>query len=476
MLALDRTAPRMPVLLVIAAALVTAACGAARTKADCDQLLHDQRYQDAADVCDNPFHRASAYLGLAGFEMGSLLNSSAPPGDVVALLGLTRDNITSRRQYLELAVQSVRPPDGPTQAFALLLSAFLGFGTSSEEYLDANLDGTIAQTEIESALGATAQDLPLIGAGGPVVPYFSVVANGKPYLLDCSLDVTAPVCTHPSTRVFDDPDGSGRLTTQVSGGRQSNDKNQVLSSLGTATSVAYPLEVFVASPPYSFNAAATQTLPVFLGPGRPQGPFKLGIGGYLQAIREANAVLAASGGSPGGSTVNANVSALVTSFDNGAPCLSKTLPQKLSSVSATLLGYLDALNTIYAASAGTALQPVPAGSGASYYMSRNIVPGSIKVQIDTTFGSIWIPEIPAATYGFPGGSVSRYKIMFTTQTPPLPSLPPLPTYPFDADTAVPRADGAYAAFVPQFEAIPVFAPNVTNDGRVSFMELLCVGK
>ena len=457
---------------LLAAALAgLAGCGTPHPSADCDQLLSDRKFQEVLSSCDNPVDRASAYLGLAGFDMFTLLESGVTDGNVVPILGLTPGNIAQRRQYLEQAVQSVNPPEGPTQAFALLLSAFLGLGTSTEEYLDPNLDGTVSQAEATAAVGAT-PSAPVVAAASPTPGslYFSVVVNGKPYLFDCSVDPTCVAAT-----VYDDPDGTGRLTTAIGSGLPSADAATVLASEGSATAVGYPVEIFIAAPLLTFSVSATQDLPGFLGVGGAGGRFAIGLNAYLQGISAANAVLTASGGQPGGSAVTANVNALVSKFDNGAACVAAGIPPFVTAAAgAKLVAYLNALYALYAASAGTTLQPVPPGAGASYFMTRNLVSNAaqIRTDIDAFFAALGVPlffpQIPSAAYGFPGGQVTKYKLMFTTTTP---GLPP---YLFDADTAVARFDQAYAAFPADFNSIPVFGPDAAGDGRVSFIETLCV--
>jgi len=465
-----RAAPWAATAALLAAAVpLLALLGCAPTqKADCDQLLYQTKYQQVLKDCPNPYQRASAYLGLGGFNFTTLANSPSSTVNIVTVLGLTPSNVTTRRQYIEKAVEEVNPPDGVGQAFALLMSAFLGLGAATEEYLDLNLDGTITQVEINTVVGAVPA-VPLVETVGPAAPYFSVVVNGKPYLLNCTADAVPPICTHPATLVFDDPDGSGRLTTAVSSGAESADKAQVLAGIGAATSVGYPLEVIVASPPFTFNASATQILPDFLGAGTPQSRFRFGISGYLQAILLANSAFTTGGGQSGGNIVTQQIDTLVAKFDNGAPasCLASSLPAPLVPFAATMLGYLAALDNMYVAATGTTANPVPAGAGASYFMTQNIVSSSIKTPLDAAFGpAITVPAIPTALYGFPGGSVNSYKMFYTT-------APPAPV--FNADTATPRVDQAFGVFPSQMDATPVFAPNIAGDGKVSFFELLCAG-
>lgn len=437
------------------------------------------------DSCDNPFHRASAYLGLAGFDLDKLLNSSSPPGDVRALLGLTPDNITQRRQYLEKAVQTVHPPDGNTQAFALLVAGLLGLGTAAEEHLDANLDGTIAQAEIDAAFQATYQAPRLV----PLVPMkfssvtsaltpvlqVSAVVDGKPYILVCDAADSPYVCSGALTQVYDDPDGSGRLTPSILAGGQSANAISVLKDVPSATSVGLIVQLYDLSPPAFFPTDVTEFLPGYLGAGQPQGPFKVGLGGYLKDMSEASAELASGGGQPGGSAVTDHINALVNKFDNGANCTFR--PPLNAYDSATMIGYLNAFIPIYSAAAGTFAHPVPAGAAPTYFSTQNLVSTSIRPAINAVNStlasdlpfSIELPDPNAGgiTYAFTGGVISQYKFLYPKAAK---------VAPFDASQATPRVDQAYAAFVSQFEAIPIFAPSIARDGNLTFMEILCAGQ
>ncbi len=488
--AIRAAAARLLPLLLAAALGTLAGCGAARTKADCDELLAEHKFQAVLNDCPNPYHRASAYLGLAGFDLDKLLNSTAAPGDVRSLLGLTPADITARRQYLEKAVTTVRPPDGNTQAFALLLAALLGLDTAAEEHLDANLDGTISQAEIDAAFTATYQVprlLPLAPATislsptvpptvvvTPVLQVVAVVA-GRPYILVCDAADTPNVCgaAPAKTQVYDDPDGSGRLTPGITAGGPSGNASTVLAAIASATSVGLIVQLSDLSPPATFSADATLFLPGYLGAGQPQGPFKIGLGGYLSAMSTASGVLATGGGQPGGSTVTSYINALVAKFDNGGAC--KYRPPLDAYDTATLVGYLNAFAPIYAAAAGTFAHPVPAGASSTYFSTRNLVPVSIGPAVNAVNAtlpkslpvSIQLPDPnKGITYAFAGGTIPSYKFLY-------PTAPDL--FPFDASHATPRVDQAFAAFVSQFEAIPIFAPSVAADGDLTFMEILCAG-
>ncbi|MCZ6531508.1 MAG: hypothetical protein O7A08_00935, partial [SAR324 cluster bacterium] len=180
--------------LLLGLALALQACQPSE-EASCDQLLGEGKYNDVLAQCDNPADRASAYLGLAGFDFVALAESTAPPGDIVALLGLTADNITEKRQLLEQATSEVRVPGSGAQASALLLSAFLGLAVIVAEFLDNGggvvggataLDDVVDESEIVEATGITtgvAAALQFSPAAAP--PYFQVVSGNTPYTLIC---------------------------------------------------------------------------------------------------------------------------------------------------------------------------------------------------------------------------------------------------------------------------------------------------
>jgi len=476
-------------LLPLAAALMAlAGCGAPSAKVDCDELLGQHKFQQVLDDCNNPYHRASAYLGLAGFDLNSLLNSNPQAGIAISLLGLTPSNIDQHRQYVEQAVGSVSPPDGNTQAFALLVAALLGLDTAATEYLDSNLDGIISQAEINAAFQATYQVpeiLPLLPSVSlnptppPVVLVttklqVSAVVGGNSYILVCDAVDTPNVCggAPATTQVYTDPDGSGRLTPTVLAGGQAANASAVLAAIASATSVGLIVQISNLSPPATFPVAQTLFLPGYLGAGEPQEPYRIGLGGYLKSMSAASTALSAGGGQAGGSTVTTYINALVNKFDNGAVC---TLPAPLNTYGTSLVAYLNAFAPIYAAAAGTIAHPVPAGASPTYFSNQNLVSTSIAPAIDAINAllpsgipvSIQLPDPnQGITYAFAGGKIANYKFLYPTA----PNL-----FPFDATQATPRVDQAYAAFISQFEAVPIFAPSIAGDGVLTFMEILCAG-
>ncbi|HUJ75709.1 MAG TPA: hypothetical protein VL359_12650, partial [bacterium] len=72
---------RAGLLLALLAPLV--GCGVAHTKADCDLLLSQEKWNTVLQDCDNPYHRASAYLGLAGLDLFTILESNTAVTNVV---------------------------------------------------------------------------------------------------------------------------------------------------------------------------------------------------------------------------------------------------------------------------------------------------------------------------------------------------------------------------------------------------------
>jgi hypothetical protein len=300
--------------------------------------------------------------------------------------------------------------------------------------------------------------------------------GGKPYILVCNAADSPYVCGAPpaQTQVYDDPDGSGRLTTGMQAGGQASNPSAVLGSISSATSVGLIVQLFDLSPPATFPLATAQFLPGYLGAGQPAGPFKVGLGGYLAAMSAASAKLAAGGGQPGGSAVTNGINALVAKFDNGAGCTFR--PPLNASDNATLIGYLNAFSPIYAAAAGTFARPVPAGAPPAYFSDQNLVSTSIRQAINGVNSSlsssvpfsILLPDPNAGiTYAFAGGAITQYKFLYPTAAN---------VFPFDANQATPRVDQAFSAFVSQFEAIPIFAPSIANDGNLTFMEILCAGQ
>lgn len=445
-------------------ALALAACqGQARAPVDCDQMLNEGKYEQVIDHCDSPYHRASAYLGQAGFDTFSLVESTADPGDVVALLGLTASNIDSKRLLINKAVQEVRKPKTGSQAFALLTAAFLGFAVTAEQFLDNGagagepLDYEFHPDEVAAAL-LMSVGVATVAIANPPTEYFSTVFNGAGYTLNCTGDGSAPRCdTDPDTRVYDDDLGTGMLDTASPPG-ESSAKSSVLAAVATLAG-AYPVHFTNLVLPISFDPSTQDGVRDFLGQGGVGGVFDIGMGAYLQYLQVADAALAEFGGTlPGQTAISEDIDALVSQLDNGGKRASDGgICASGDALALTLtLTNVSGLEYVYQSAAGTLRDPAPASPPTGYYTTRNLVSGT-----DVT-GVTAFPALPAGT-AF--STLNQYKVFYPLST----------EGGFSVSNGTPRVDEADPDFIAQFENIPLILPAAptANDGQLNVIELLC---
>ena len=431
-----------------------AGCQEPRYAADCEQLLAEEKFGEVLVSCDNPLHRSSAHLGLAGFNLLDLATSTQPPGDVNQLLGLTTANITAKRQRLALAAEEVRYPATTGQAFALLISAFLGLAVTITEYLDGDLDGDVTQAEITQATGMTQTTGSALDFSVPGTPYFQVVVGGTPYLVICLDALSPPLCNNlpPGLiKVFDDADGSGKLSDPEPA--FSADRSTVAAQLTTANPVNLLVQMGELQFPIVLDPVKVARMENFLGAGDPPpADFSIGVVGYLDLLSLANLVLTASSGATGsgGTEITADINAVRNRLDNGATCFSTLDPAGAA--------LLDLLYTIYTSAPGTVATPVP---DPAVFTTFNIIS-----EASATGGGVSIPVDPTV---FAFTNPIGFKFLYPTEVP-VPS--------FDVTKATPRIDQAAASFREAFENIPRLAPAaaIAGDGKVSIVELFCVSE
>jgi hypothetical protein len=454
--------------LALAGAPLAGCQGEARNPVDCDQLLNERKYDDVIDHCDNPYQRASAYLGLAGFDVFVLLDSAADPGNVVAVLGLTAANIDSKRILINKAVSAVKKPKDGSQAFALLVASFLGFAVTVEQFLDNGASGAATAldyifdpAEIAQALDPQI-NVPALLVAPPPTDYFTAVQGGTAYTLNCTADVSGNVCDDdPETLVYQDPTGAGILDT-ASPPAEALSKSSVLLAVA-GLNAGYPVQILDLALPYGFGPAAQNGVTDFLGSGGVGGVFDIGLGAYLQYLRTADNALAEFGGSvPGQTAISEDINALVSQFDNGGLRASDGGACASGDAVATLLtaSGVSGLENVYAAAAGTLGSPAPGSVPGGYYNSRNLVAetGVASAPAFSTFAAIPVGTAFAA--------LNRYKVLYPKAAGLLG---------FDATQATARADEGFTAFVSEFENIPLILPALptANDGQLNVIELLC---
>jgi hypothetical protein len=443
-------------------------CSEARTRVDCDQLLSREKYDDVIKHCDNPYQRASAYLGKAGFDTFALVDQirALHKAEIAKLLGLTTANVNEKRLLINQAIDAVQTPHGGNQAFALLMASFLGLAVTTAQFLDNGAGGKVAlddildQSEIDAAIQLSPPAVPALTVWGSSVPaYFSAISGGKPYTLDCTADPSVLKCSGPGTLVYDDADGSGRI---AAGAGVSLDQAAVLAGAGSASASGYAVQFADLILPFSLSAATAEPVSSFLGGTNPNGTFNIGLGAYLAYLHTADAELAAAGGSTGGTDITPQIDALIAKLDNGADPAVCASTAALNAAPTFFLDTMDALQAIYAQATGTSRRPAPANPGAGAYAPYNFVD---QANFDITVSANF-PFWPAGAYAFPAGV--RYRILY-------PKVSGLGA--FTLAQATPRIDEADAAFISQFENIPLFsrAGSPANDGRVNILEVLCAG-
>lgn len=444
---------RVTRLLLLALVPGLAGCGGGGTgKIDCPQLLRDGDYGEVLEACAGPYERAAAHLGLAGFYLLDLTETDADQPFIVSALGLTLENINAKRILVNQAVNEVRDPTNGSEAFALLVSAFLGLSTTMTQYLDNGagataLDEAYAESEITEATGmsAAAGDFQVDTANAAPPSHFSVLVDGVPYIADCSGSDPSPNrCSGGTTAIYEDPDGSGILNgnapaagIDLSTATQANLVTQITNLLMSITLVQDKVA----------------TMREFLGQGNPSGTFDIGVLGYLDLMDLANDLVAGEGET---TVVSENVDAVRSRLDNGGTCLDTITGSTAAS------DLLNALAPMYTAAAGTLANPVPADAATDYFKDYN-VPANLDL------AALGIASLDPANYVFTTTEI-RFKFIYPT-TQPLPSG-------YDMTQATPRVDQADGTFTLNFEAIPELAPSGSTalDGYVTYLELLCAGE
>ena len=432
---------RMSRLLLLALALWLglAGCGGGGT-VDCPQLLGDGAYAAVLEECAGPYERAAAHLGLAGFYLLDLTETDPDQPFIVEALGLTLQNINTKRIRVNQAVNEVRNPANGSEAFALLVGAFLGLSATVTQYLDNGvgataLDEDYADSEITAATGMSvvAGDFQVDVANAAPPSHFSVLVDGVPYIADCSGDAILPLCDPAA--IFDDPDGSGML----------NGNTPAAPDLSTATATNLVTQITSLLMPITLVADKVATMREFLGQGNPAGTFDIGILGYLDHMDVAIDIVAGEGQT---TVISEHVDTVRNLLDNGGTCLTGA-PADL----------LDALAPIYTSAAGTNANPVPDNAAADYFKDYN-VPANLDL------AALSIASLDPANYVFTTTEI-RFKFIYPTQ--------PLGGY--SIAQATPRVDQADSTFALHFEAIPELAPSQSTalDGYVTYLELLCSG-
>ena len=431
--------------------LLVSACGEPRETTDCDGMLGRKEFQLVLEQCDQPFYRASAYIGLAGLDLLEVLATGVQPGNVIELLGLTTDNIAERAEYLYLGVEEVRTPRGGNEAFALLIGSFLGTGVVTRQFLDPNLDGNISDEEANAASGMSLAGSLDTGFVFPLLsPQFQVVVGDKSYIVLCT-DLTAlPLCDNNpegSILVWDDADGSGRLP---SGAAPSADTLTVIAGLAGATAANQIGALSNLVLPVKIDETKSANVSAFLGEGDPETDIPIGITGYLGLMGDAIAAMEKyAGGGSGGDEIQKHLDAVRNLIDNGAKCFD----EKIAGAAAPM----NMLYALYKSAVGTKAQPVP---DPAIFTSNNIIP-------PTELEAAGIPIYTDADTVFtvPVG----YKVHY-------PLAPPLGAY--DVAQVTPRVDKTTPEFAAEFENVARLAPAASSagDGKVSYGELLCVGQ
>ena len=462
-----------------AALLALAGCGVPTQKADCDQLLHDRHFQQVVKSCDSPYDRASAYMGLAGFDLFAINDQVNAPGSgnvlspagIVAAMQLTPANITAKRRFMERAVFTVAQPGDAKQAFALLMASGMGMMMSALEYLDNGLggagavamDGKFTAGESEAAMG-----LAPTGASSSTVMaqpalYLSGVVAGTPYTFICA-DAVNPLDT---SWCDGNPPGSLQVyadTDTVTGAGYGDGAGFQGALLGTvdltpANPVSTVFQVTDIGLPFGLDPARVPAYQNFSGQGDAAQTFAIGIVGYLGHLHTAQAALA-----PAGVGFKNALSDAIDSFsgqlDNGAQCLGVLLGNPAIPAS------LNDIYPIYQAAIGTSARPMPASaSPPGFFQAYNRIVGLNLAGLGINVSVAAAPYV----FGQSPGTVTSLgtRFLYATQAG-------LGT--FDPAVATPRIDRTPVAFQRAFEAMLV-APAVSSsrDNSISYAELLCVG-
>lgn len=449
---------RIACLLLLTLALGLAGCGGGGTgHVDCPQLLSDGEYGEVLDECAGPYERAAAHLGLAGFYLLDLTDADADEPFIVQALGLTLENIDAKRLRVNLAVNEVRDAANGSEAFALLVSAFLGLSVTTTQYLDNGagataLDEDYEDSEIEAATGMSATAGVFAAAVAATPPTaasdFAVLVDDVPYIANCSADATASPNQCAGATILDDPDGSGIL--------DGNTPAAPAPDLSTATRANLVAQVTNLLMPITLVEDKVATMREFLGQGDPTGTFEIGILGYLDLMDRANDIVAGEGET---TVISEHVDSVRNQLDNGGDCLDTLTGSSAAS------DLLNALAPMYTTAAGTLANPVPDDAAADYYKDVNYsTDATLTALMQLTTG---VASLDAADYVFPTTELG-FRFVF-------PISQPLGGY--DMTQATPRVDQADSTFALHFEAIPELAPSESTalDGYVTYLELLCSG-
>lgn len=442
-----------PFLLFISAVLLAAACTPAN-RADCDALLGEGEYQEVLDSCDEPFSRASAYLGLAGLNMGEMIvNGATIDGDVNTLLGITAANITEKRGHLANAALAVEQAGSGREGFALLVAAFLGVAVTTTEYLDPDLDGTVTQADINTLTGITLNTGATFSVSPATPPYLQIVVSGTTYTAIC-LDAP-PICgtNTAQIRVYDDADGSGILDAASPPTDESLDAATVKAAMNTATQANIVVQMTNLVLPMNRDPTKWDCLINFTGNGDPEGCFTVGLSRYMAMMTHSIDVMTTANGNTdaAGSDMLTAIDTLRTTLDNGADCMAVQDP--------ALATLSDLFYEIYITAPGTTLTPVPDPAEFTAYNNvadTVLAAGGVTYPAGLTAGSFIFPN--------PVG----YKFLYPT-TAGLPG--------FDPAQATPSIDTADPDFAYDFEALPHFAPAAATplDDTITIAEIFCSG-
>mgnify|MGYP006919318678 CR=1 FL=1 len=454
-------------LIPLLAVLLLSACGDGSEDQDqCHRDLNAERFDAVLENCDNPYQRASAWLGKAGFDLFALLlGDAASAGYLVPLLGATEANISTKRELINNAIEEVADPGGGDEAFALLTASYLGLALSTTEFLDNGaedsvaLDGAFDDAESNDATGFFAQTPYFLTGAQQASPaaYFSVVASGTAYLLDCAADTTTPYCDDDpadSVEIYLDSEADGILLssdTALTG----SDRTDALAAVGSASSANLVVQFTGLILPFYLLDDRGPRMQAFLGEGDVTNGFSIGLGRYLALMTLADATLSlANGVATDDAPLSIIISDFRTSLDNGATCLADD---------ATFAYVVDILNSLYAlyvVSAGTEQNADP-GSVTGAYLDYNVVS-----EADMAGMVDFIPSLPVGA-DYPFGVDFGYRFIYPTSDDLLL---------MDTSQATATVDGSTTSFIGEFEGIAVFAPNASTalDGVIGVMELFCL--
>ena len=480
----------------LAAAGVLLACGPAKEEVDCNQLVIEQKFHQVINKCEDPFQVGTAYLGLAGFDTIEFFKKTAAAEkkggslNVISLLGLNESNIKVKRELINQAIRTVAPPATTSQAFVLLLAAFVGLSVITTEYLDNGkgggeaFDDKISGEEVEANTGLTLNPDATLITVPSIPPYYQVTdsASGLPYLVECTLDAVVEFCDDDpagTLTIYEDSDGSAKAFGTVASEPPDLTVADPVNLVVMLNEIILPISVSGRNLTRleSYLSAGT------LDPGFPiQFPnrFPIGIVGYLNWLDLANQTIldasasaddstAAGDGSPDEedkSAIDQTIDTLRSEIDNGAVCFKDADPESSDSAErdrAAVAALLDLMyNDLYQSAPGTDLRKVPATipqTTPPYFTRNNVVRAS---SLDA--GGITPPDPTEFVFNTAIG----FKFLYATETG---------LKIFDASLATARIDETQDSFQEDFNFIPRMVPSLAKagDGVVDMIELLCFG-